>query len=100
MIRTCCKQSNSLVMRLIVGDGRQGYTKGGTYDVIHVGAYIQEIPIPLIDQLKNNGKLFIPSGKHPHVNIVTKDSKGKVEINPKIQVSYVPLTSKELQLNN
>ena len=87
-------------MLIIVGDGRYGYSEGGPYDAIHLGAHVLEIPIPLIEQLKCNGKMFIPSGQHPQVNIVTKDSNGKVEIKPKIRVSYVPLTSKESQLEN
>ena len=31
-------------LQLVTGDGRQGYTEGGPYDAIHVGAAAPEIP--------------------------------------------------------
>lgn len=39
-------------VRLLVGDGRQGYPDLGPYDAIHVGAAAPVLPQALVDQLK------------------------------------------------
>jgi protein-L-isoaspartate(D-aspartate) O-methyltransferase len=39
-------------LRLLLGDGRQGYPDLGPYDAIHVGAAAPVLPQPLVDQLK------------------------------------------------
>jgi len=45
------------------GDGSQGLSKYGPYDRIYVTCAAPGIPPPLIEQLKNKGKLMIPVGK-------------------------------------
>lgn len=42
---------------LVAGDGRKGLSQYGPYDVIHVGAAAEEIPMPLVEQLAPNGIL-------------------------------------------
>lgn len=44
-------------LRLILGDGRQGYPELGPYDAIHVGAAAPTLPQALVDQLKVGVKL-------------------------------------------
>lgn len=39
-------------VRLLVGDGRQGFAELGPYDAIHVGAAAPTLPQALVDQLK------------------------------------------------
>ena len=55
-------ESNKI--KIISGDGRNGYPSEAPYDYIHVGAAAPTVPKPLIDQLKVGGKLFIPVGKY------------------------------------
>ena len=53
-------------IQLVLGDGEDGYDKGGPYDIINVGFMVKAIPKELIRQLKIGGKLVIPvadSGK-------------------------------------
>jgi protein-L-isoaspartate(D-aspartate) O-methyltransferase len=45
------------------GDGSQGLSKYAPYDRIYVTCAAPGIPPPLIEQLKNKGKLMIPVGK-------------------------------------
>jgi protein-L-isoaspartate(D-aspartate) O-methyltransferase len=87
---------------LITGDGRLGCEKYSKYDCIHVGASADVIHESLVDQLKNNGRLVIPVGKQTetqYINIVDKDEKGKITVTKHLGVRYVPLTSKDKQLN-
>ena len=47
---------------MIQGDGSLGYSKQAPYDRIFVTCAAPDIPEPLINQLKENGKLLIPVG--------------------------------------
>ncbi|XP_015964586.1 protein-L-isoaspartate O-methyltransferase 1 isoform X1 [Arachis duranensis] len=81
------------------GDGRQGWPEFAPYDAIHVGAAAKEIPQPLIDQLKPGGRMVIPVGVlFQDLQVVDKNSDGSVSIRTETSVRYVPLTSKEAQL--
>jgi protein-L-isoaspartate(D-aspartate) O-methyltransferase len=46
-----------------VGDGSEGLQKNAPYDRIYVTCAAPIVPSPLIDQLKEQGKLLIPVGK-------------------------------------
>jgi protein-L-isoaspartate(D-aspartate) O-methyltransferase len=49
-------------VKIIKGDGSQGYKKGAPYDRIIVTCAAPAIPSPLLDQLKTKGILLIPVG--------------------------------------
>ena len=87
---------------LIEGDGRLGYEKLAPYDCIHVGAAADKIPEDLIKQLAPNGRMMIPVGAQNEaqfIYLVDKDENGKVSYNNILPVRYVPLTSKDNQIN-
>ncbi len=48
---------------VIVGDGSQGHKERAPYDRIYVTCASPGIPPPLIEQLKDHGKLLIPVGQ-------------------------------------
>ncbi|KAF5743712.1 protein-L-isoaspartate O-methyltransferase 1 isoform X2 [Tripterygium wilfordii] len=82
-----------------VGDGRQGWPEFAPYDAIHVGAAAPEIPKPLIDQLKPGGRMVIPVGNiFQDLKVVDKDQDGSISVRTETSVRYVPLTSREAQL--
>ncbi|CCM03298.1 uncharacterized protein FIBRA_05426 [Fibroporia radiculosa] len=66
-------------IKIVVGDGRQGYPSVGPYDVIHVGAAAPTMPAALVEQLACPGRMFIPIGKAQQAIVqVDKDGEGKV----------------------
>ncbi|KAL3642289.1 Protein-L-isoaspartate O-methyltransferase 2 [Castilleja foliolosa] len=82
-----------------VGDGRLGWPEFAPYDAIHVGAAAPEIPPALIEQLKPGGRLVIPVGKiSQDLKVVDKNADGTLSVRVKFSVRYVPLTSREAQL--
>ena len=87
---------------LVHGDGRKGCAQYGQYDCIHVGAAAAQLPQALVDQLAKGGRLVIPVGEQggaQYINIIDKDSNGKISIRKTLGVSYVPLTSEKKQLS-
>ncbi|EDV29335.1 uncharacterized protein TRIADDRAFT_49594 [Trichoplax adhaerens] len=89
-------------IQLIVGDGRLGYELGAPFDAIHVGAAAPVTPNALIEQLKPGGNLIIPvgpAGGNQHLEQYTKHADGSVTKKSLMSVIYVPLTSKDSQLN-
>jgi len=84
-------------------DGRKGFLEEAPYDIIHVGAASATIPNDLVDQLSKNGRMMIPVGPEngsQYITIVDKDDKGNVDITETLEVRYVPLTSREIQLSS
>jgi protein-L-isoaspartate(D-aspartate) O-methyltransferase len=49
-------------VKLVVGDGTQGWPAGAPYDRILVAAAAREIPPALVEQLAEGGTLVIPVG--------------------------------------
>ena len=50
-------------VKVIVGDGSQGFAEGSPYDAILVSAAAPEVPRALIEQLGEGGRMIIPVGE-------------------------------------
>ncbi|MCW9706110.1 protein-L-isoaspartate(D-aspartate) O-methyltransferase [Fodinibius salsisoli] len=77
-----------------IGDGYKGWSKHAPFDAIILTAAPEEIPQPLIEQLAPGGVLVAPVGRAGKVQMltkVTKDQNGKVEIQKKLPVRFVPM---------
>lgn len=57
------KKTNIENVTVIVGDGSEGLGKYAPYDRIYVTCAAPDIPIPLVEQLKDGGKILIPVGR-------------------------------------
>uniref|UniRef100_A0A914BXB5 Protein-L-isoaspartate O-methyltransferase n=1 Tax=Acrobeloides nanus TaxID=290746 RepID=A0A914BXB5_9BILA len=86
------------VIKIVEGDGREGYPKEAPYDAIHVGAAAPELPSQLIDQLAVGGRMVIPVGTNYQEFLqIDKTAPDKVEKKTLMGVMYVPLTSRDQQ---
>lgn len=84
-------------------DGKNGLVKEGKFNVIHVGAAVQEFPQILFDQLENEGYMWIPVGPQnafKKIYLVYKDNKGEITKKELLTCSYAEMTSKEDQLSH
>lgn len=77
-----------------IGDGYIGWTEHAPYDAIVVTAAPEKIPPPLIEQLKDGGKMIIPVGSPyniQYLTLVEKDN-GEIKSRKKLPVRFVPFT--------
>ncbi len=76
------------------GDGYQGWPDHAPFDAIIVTCAPDHIPAPLIEQLKEGGRMMIPVGKESAVQelYLLEKKDGKVEKKSILPVRFVPMT--------
>ena len=75
------------------GDGYKGWPEHAPFDSIIVTAAPDHVPQPLIEQLKEGGRLIIPVGKTHAQRLYTYEKRGgSLKQTAVIPVRFVPLT--------
>jgi len=75
-----------------VGDGYLGWPEASPFDAIIVTCAPDHIPKPLVDQLKEGGRMVIPVGTYSQeIKKIVKRS-GKIETTDVLPVIFVPMT--------
>jgi protein-L-isoaspartate(D-aspartate) O-methyltransferase len=81
-------------IHLRTGDGYMGWPEHAPFDRIIVTAAPENVPQPLIDQLKEGGILIIPLGKIDQDLVIIKKEKSGITRRVTIPVRFVPMTGK------
>lgn len=82
-------------VEFIVSDGTEGYDKAAPYDAILVTAGCPGLPKPLIEQLKDGGRLVIPVGDAFQQILTTVTKQGnKTSVEESVPCVFVPLVGK------
>jgi protein-L-isoaspartate(D-aspartate) O-methyltransferase len=81
------------------GDGYYGWSDAAPFDAIMITAAVDHIPPPLLDQLKEGGRLILPLGNpFRYQNLVLVTKKGDDYIVKQITgVLFVPMTGQALK---
>jgi len=88
-------------IKLEVGDGTLGWKEAAPFDRIIITAASPRIPLPLAEQLKENGKLILPLGESlSQVLTVVEKKNGKLESIQVCGCVFVPLVGKYGWRNN
>jgi protein-L-isoaspartate(D-aspartate) O-methyltransferase len=75
------------------GDGYLGWTEAAPFDAIIVTCAPERVPQPLIDQLKDGGRIIIPVGRAGNQELVLlRKRDGKLEQQAVLPVRFVPMT--------
>ena len=84
-------------IKIKFGDGYYGWQEHGPYDAIVVTAAAEFIPPPLIEQLKEGGKMIIPVGSPFMVQslILVNKKKDRITTTNLMSVRFVPFTRQE-----
>jgi protein-L-isoaspartate(D-aspartate) O-methyltransferase len=81
-------------VRVIVGDGSQGFAEAAPYDAIIVSAAAPEVPHALIEQLAEGGRMIIPVGPTDSQQLqVIHMENGRPRISLRELGRFVPLIS-------
>ena len=81
-------------VELRVGDGSLGWPEAAPFDRILVAAATADVPDPLLDQLAPGGRLIVPVGDEPEVQVLRlleKGPGGDVVATDLLPVRFVPL---------
>jgi len=84
-------------IRFRSGDGYLGWPEFAPFDAIMVTAAPDHIPQPLIDQLKQGGRMIIPVGRFEQDLILIEKGEKGVTRQTTIPVRFVPMTGKAQQ---
>jgi protein-L-isoaspartate(D-aspartate) O-methyltransferase len=76
------------------GDGYKGWPEKAPFDAIMVTAGADEVPAPLLEQLKPGGKMVIPLGSSSmmRLTLIEKGPDGRTKSREIIPVRFVPFT--------
>src|SRR6266702_3034980 len=79
-----------------VGDGYQGWPEAAPFDAIIVTCAPEHVPQPLVDQLKEGGRMIIPVGRAGDQELFILQKKGgRVETRAILPVRFVPMTGQK-----
>ncbi len=99
IIETLANSSKELLLRLgyknihvKVGDGYLGWPEVAPFDAIIVTCAPDHIPKPLLEQLKEGGRLVVPVGTYSQELKKVVKRSGKIETTDVIPVIFVPMT--------
>jgi protein-L-isoaspartate(D-aspartate) O-methyltransferase len=77
-----------------IGDGYRGWPEAAPFDAIIVTCAPDDVPRPLVDQLKDGGRMIVPVGPTgSHQDLVVLRKRGnRVEKQSLLPVLFVPMT--------
>jgi protein-L-isoaspartate(D-aspartate) O-methyltransferase len=75
-----------------VGDGYLGWPQAAPFDAIIVTCAPDHIPNPLIEQLKEGGRMAVPVGGYSQALKKIVKRSGKIEATDALPVIFVPMT--------
>jgi protein-L-isoaspartate(D-aspartate) O-methyltransferase len=81
-------------VRVRAGDGYDGWPEAAPFDGVIVTAAAPEVPRPLMEQLKEGGRLVIPVGEHFQSLHIFEKRSGELELLSSLPVRFVPMTGK------
>ena len=75
------------------GDGCQGWPEAAPFDAIIVTCAPEKVPPPLVEQLKDGGRMIIPVGPMGNQELVLLRKQGnRLEKSAVLSVRFVPMT--------
>nr|WP_231844977.1 protein-L-isoaspartate O-methyltransferase [Methanocella arvoryzae] len=81
-------------VKVFLRDGTEGLPDFAPYDRISVAAAAPDVPQPLVDQLKDPGRLVIPVGRYFQQLMLVEKKGGQIITTDKGGVAFVPLLGK------
>ncbi|HET9407151.1 MAG TPA: protein-L-isoaspartate(D-aspartate) O-methyltransferase [Candidatus Sulfotelmatobacter sp.] len=81
-------------VRIVVGDGTQGFAPAAPYDAIIVSAAAPQLPVLLVSQLREGGRMIVPVGPDDAQQLqLIRIENGQPQISLREPCRFVPLVS-------
>jgi protein-L-isoaspartate(D-aspartate) O-methyltransferase len=81
-------------VHLKIGDGYKGWPEAAPFDAVIVTCAPDRVPQPLVDQLKDDGRMVIPVGDRFAQQLYLLEKKnGQLKESATLPVRFVPMTS-------
>lgn len=93
------KELNYNNVVVIEGDGYNGWPSKAPFDAIIVTAAPSKIPPPLLEQLKDGGRMVLPVGEYVQELVVVNKNKNGISMENVLPVRFVPMTGKIQETN-
>lgn len=87
-------------VKVKAGDGYLGWPEVAPFDVIIITCAPDHIPKPLIEQLKEGGRMVVPVGTYAQELKKIVKRSGKIETTDVISVVFVPMTGEGVKQKN
>ena len=85
-------------VHLKIGDGYKGWPEAAPFDAIIVTCAPDKVPQPLIDQLKDGGRMIIPVGERFAQQLYLLEKKnGQLKESATLPVRFVPMAREALK---
>jgi protein-L-isoaspartate(D-aspartate) O-methyltransferase len=84
------------------GDGHRGWAEAAPFDAIIVTCAPEEVPRPLVEQLRDGGRMVIPVGDLATGQdlYLLRKKGGKVEQQAILPVRFVPMTGRPIEVTD
>jgi protein-L-isoaspartate(D-aspartate) O-methyltransferase len=82
------------------GDGYRGWPEAAPFDAIIVTAAPGHIPQPLVDQLREGGRMVLPLGRWDQELVRLRRSRGRILRESLLPVRFVPMTGEAEKHSN
>lgn len=93
--RNTLTQEGYGTVQVLLGDGYTGWPEHSPYDAIIGTCAPENVPPPLIEQLKEGGRLIMPVGETSQKIVVLTKQEGKTRASDDITVRFVPMLRKQ-----
>ena len=81
-------------VRVRIGDGYHGWPEHAPFDAVILTAAPDQVPQPLLDQLRNGGRLVAPVGRGVQDLMLITKTKAGLQTQKIAPVRFVPMTGK------
>lgn len=82
-------------LRVVIGDGSTGYPEGAPYDRIYLTCAAPNVPDPLVQQIRDGGRMALPVGRGTQTLYVVDKHDGELRKEGRMAVRFVRLVGEE-----
>ena len=88
------KEEGYKSVKLLHGDGYEGWKEHAPYEAIIVTCAPKTIPPNLVSQLKDQGRMILPVGSYYQRLVILRKKKGRLFLEKDLPVRFVPMVKK------